>query len=320
MCPVFFSIPGPPVSVAVLICLVLGGGALLLEVLEQRRLGTYPATARLIVMPLLGIAIGVAVSLALHRWGPVAVRSWGTMLMLGFVLALLWAIHDSRDDDQIDADLLIDVTLAILIGAVIGSRLMAVALNWSDFAGQPADIFKVWEGGLSFHGGLIGGIVGAALSISRREVSFFRIADLLTPSIAIGYAVTRVGCFLNGCCYGIPGDVPWALPMPHIAGSGSPIIDRHPAQLYASLASIIIFGLLLLVRRHLRRNGHLFLMYLVFYSVGRFIVEFFRRGASAEAFAPIPALTVAQFASICIALAAGIVMLATRKPPRERTE
>ncbi|MFO8082584.1 MAG: prolipoprotein diacylglyceryl transferase [Armatimonadota bacterium] len=313
-----FSIPGPPAWVAVLICLVLGGGALLLEVLEQHRLGTYPATGRLIAMPLLGIAIGVAVSLALHQWGPVAVRSWGTMLMLGFVLALLWAIHDSRDDDEIDADLLIDVTLAILIGAVIGSRLMAVALNWSDFAGQPAEIFKVWEGGLSFHGGLIGGILGAALYISRREVSFFRIADFLAPSIAIGYAVTRVGCFLNGCCHGIPSDLPWAIGMPHAAGGLE--VARHPAQLYAAVGSMIIFGLLLLVRRHLRRNGHLFLTYLIFYSAMRFVVEFFRRGASAEVFAPIPALTVAQFASICIALAAGLVMLATRQPSRERAE
>jgi phosphatidylglycerol:prolipoprotein diacylglycerol transferase len=292
---------------------ILGGAALVLEFLEQRRLQMYPHLPRLIAMPLIGVAVGVVITIGLRHWGPVAVRAWGTMLMIGFVGGLLWAMWDTRDDEQIDPDLLIDVTLAILVGAVVGSRLMAVALNWGDFAGDPMEIFRVWEGGLSFHGGLLGGIVGAALYISHREVGFFRIADLLAPSIAIGYAFTRVGCFLNGCCHGAPSDLPWAIALPHIAGENGAIVARHPAQLYAALASLIIFGLLLLVRRYLRRNGHLFLAYLVFYSVGRFIVEFFRKGASAEPFGPIPSLTVAQFASICIAIAAGLTMLLTRK-------
>lgn len=318
MHPVLASIPGPPLWAAVLICAALGGIALLLEVLEQRRLGTYPKAGRLIVMPLIGIAVGAAVSLALHRWGPVAVRSWGTMLMIGFIAGLLWAIWDTRNDDEIDADLLIDVTLAILIGAVIGSRLMAVALNWADFVGEPTKVVKVWEGGLSFHGGLLGGMIGAGIYIARRQISYFRIADALAPSIAIGYALTRVGCFLNGCCHGAPSDLPWAVAMPYIANAGDPLIPRHPAQLYAALASMVVFGLLLLVRKHLHRNGHLFLTYLIFYSVGRFVVEIFRRSHSAEELGALPSLTVAQFASICIAVAAGAVLAATWKDPADR--
>ena len=162
----------------------------------------------------------------------------------------------------------------------------------------------------------MGGVAGCALYLSRRNVGFARMADALAPSITIGYAITRVGCFLNGCCHGTPSDLPWAIALPHIADHGAADVTRHPAQLYAALASLIIFGLLLLVRKHLRRNGHLFLAYLIFYSIGRFIVEFFRRGASAEPFGPIPSLTVAQFASICIAIAAGALMLATRKRSR----
>jgi phosphatidylglycerol:prolipoprotein diacylglycerol transferase len=294
--------------------------ALLLEVLEQRRLDTWPHLPRLILMPLIGVAVGVGISVGLNRFGPVAVRSWGTMLMIGFVGGMLWAMWDSRDDEDINADVLIDVTLAILIGAVIGSRLMAVALNLGEFASDPIEVFKVWEGGLSFHGGLIGGIVGCWLYVWRRRLSFRRLADLLAPSIAIGYAVTRVGCFLNGCCHGAPSDLPWAIALPHVAGTGEGGIPRHPAQLYAAIASLIIFGLLLLVRKYLRRDGHVFLMYLVLYSAGRFVVEFFRRGASAEASEIIPSLTVAQFASICIALGAGAVMVATRKPRAQASD
>ncbi len=312
MCPVLFSIPGPPLWAAILLSALLGGASLVLEIVEERRAGIYPNLPRLVVMPAVGVVVGAAISAALHRWGPVAVRSWGTMLMIGFSGGLLWAIYDTRDDEQIDADTLIDVTLAILVGAVLGARLLAVVLNWSDFSGNPADILKVWEGGLSFHGGLLGGIVGAALYISRREVSFFRVADLLTPSIAIGYAVTRVGCFLNGCCWGTPSDLPWAIPLPHISGPGDPTVPRHPAQLYAALGSMLIFGLLLVARRRLRVPGHLFLSYLIFYSAMRSVVEIFRRGASAEIYTPVPALTVAQFASIWIALAAAVIMLATR--------
>ena len=288
MCPVLFSIPGPPTWAAVLLCLIFGAAAFALEAHEQRRLGTWQNRPRLALMTLVGVAFAFAISFALRRWGPVPVRSWGTMLMVGFLAGLAWVIWDTRDDDDVDVDTLIDVTLAILVGAVLGSRLLAVALNWSDFAGRPEDILKVWEGGLSFHGGLVGGFGAAALYLWRRGMSIPRMADVLTPSVAIGYAFTRVGCFLNGCCHGSPRDLPWAIhltPLP---------------------------GMLLLIRGHLRRPGHLFLSYLILYSISRSIMEVFRAGASAEAFGPIPALTVAQFASICIGLGAAALMYATR--------
>ncbi len=121
-----------------------------------------------------------------------------------------------------------------------------------------------------------------------------------------------MGCFLNGCCHGSPSDLPWAIPLPHIPGNGLEGLPLHPAQLYGTLGSLIIFGLLLLIRGHLRRPGHLFLSYLILYSISRSIMEVFRAGASAEAFGPIPALTVAQFASICIGLGAAALMYATR--------
>ena len=183
MCPVLCQIPGPPAWAAVLLCLILGGAGLLLELYEQRRVGTWPNLPRLVLMPLIGVALGAGISLGLQRWGPVSVRAWGTMLMFGFIGGMAWALWDSRNDDEIDADTLIDVTLAILIGAVIGSRLLAVALNWGDFAASPIDVFKVWEGGLSFHGGLLGGIAGCGLYVWRRGLSFPRVADLLTPSM-----------------------------------------------------------------------------------------------------------------------------------------
>jgi phosphatidylglycerol:prolipoprotein diacylglycerol transferase len=312
MCPVLFSIPGPPTWAAVLLCLIFGAAAFALEAHEQRRLGTWQNRPRLALMTLVGVAFAFAISFALRRWGPVPVRSWGTMLMVGFLAGLAWVIWDTRDDDDVDVDTLIDVTLAILVGAVLGSRLLAVALNWSDFAGRPEDILKVWEGGLSFHGGLVGGFGAAALYLWRRGMSIPRMADVLTPSVAIGYAFTRVGCFLNGCCHGSPSDLPWAIPLPHIPGNGLEGLPLHPAQLYGTLGSLIIFGLLLLIRGHLRRPGHLFLSYLILYSISRSIMEVFRAGASAEAFGPIPALTVAQFASICIGLGAAALMYATR--------
>lgn len=310
MCPILFEIGAPPMWATIAIALVFGVIGLILGILDQREDGDRRSVnlLRALPMALAGVAVGAAVAFALQRWGPLQVRGWGTMLTVGFAAGLLWAIYDTRKDEQITVDLLVDLTLAILVGAIVGARLISAALNWPDFARDPLELLRVWEGGLSFHGGLLGGFLGAAIYIHRRPISMARVADMLTPSITLGYAITRVGCFLNGCCYGAPSDVPWAITLPHLSGHGE-IVPRHPVQLYATAASLVIFGLLLLIRRHLNRQGHLFLVYLILYSLARFGLEHFRRGVSGEIFAPLAPLTVAQFASALVALLAAILMV-----------
>ncbi|MGD9496730.1 MAG: prolipoprotein diacylglyceryl transferase [Armatimonadota bacterium] len=311
MCPTLFQVPALPAWAAAVLAVLLGGAGLLVDALEQRRARGAIDWRRAAAIALAGALVGLAVWYALSRWGPVQVRAWGTMLMLGFLVGMAWAVYDGREDRAISFALMVDLTLAILVGAIIGSRLMSVLLEWDAYVARPGAVLRVWEGGLSFHGGLLGGTIAGSLMLWRLGLSIPRMADLVAPSIALGYAITRIGCFLNGCCYGVPTDSAVGV---HFHFAGEADIARHPTQLYSAALSLLIFAILLAVRRRLHRPGHLALLYLVLYSAARFLVEHFRRGASAVVMHALAPLTYAQVASIVIALvAAGVILLDRRR-------
>jgi phosphatidylglycerol:prolipoprotein diacylglycerol transferase len=307
MRPVLAELGPLPPWVGAALAVALAALGVLLDLRERRRAGVQPvfAPARALALASAGAIAGLLLYALANYFAPIKVRSWGTMLMVAFAAGLWWMIRDARDSDDITADTLIDLTIVCLIGAVIGSRLMSVALNWGDFAGQPAALLRLWEGGLSFHGGLAGGLLAGGILVVRRRLGFGRMADLVAPGLAIGYAVARLGCFLNGCCYGAPTDLPWGVCFPAHARPGEPPVRVHPTQLYAAAMSLAVFGILIWVRPRLRRPGHLGLLYLMLYSAGRFVVEFWRRGATARVFAPLAPLTEAQAASTAIFVIAG---------------
>lgn len=302
MCPILFQVGPLPLWAAFVIAIVFALGAFAVELNEQRSRSRERNLPRAFGMAAMAALLGVGLWWGLWRWGPVQVRAWGTMLMIGFVAGMCWALWDGCNDDTISLDLMTDLTLVILIGAIIGARALSVILEWDSYAGHPASIWRVWEGGLSFHGGLLGGTLAGALLVWSRGLSVPRMADHLAPSVALGYAITRVGCFLNGCCYGAPTD---SIVGVHFPVLGEPGVARHPTQLYAAALSMVLFGVLLAVRSRMRRCGHLALLYLVLYSAARFFVEHFRRGATAVVYQPLAPLTIGQVASIAIALFAG---------------
>lgn len=320
MYPILLEIGPLPTWAAGVMVIAFGLAALALEAVDQRRAGNWPHITRLSVITMGGGLLGFGVWYALNRWGPLPVRAWGTLLMLGFLAGMLWALYDSRDDPAVDLDVMIDLTLVILVGAVIGARVLSVVLQWQQYAADTISVLEVWNGGMSFHGGLIGGTLAGVLYLRSRGLNVLKMIDLLTPSVTLGYAITRVGCFLNGCCYGAPTNLPWGVRFPVHHHE----VPHHPTQLYSAAAGVLIFGLLLAIRRRLRRPGHLMLVYLIAYSVARIIIEEFRRGASAEVFAPLAPLTVAQVASIAIGLLAAIVMVVdlrrARQVPSSSTE
>lgn len=315
MYPVLCQLGPLPGWAGVLMVVVFAAAALLVERGEQRRLGVWPDGRRAALVAVIAGAVGLLLWTALRLWGPMPVRAWGTMLMLGFLAGMGWALYDARRDEAVTLDLMIDLTLAILVGAIVGARLLSVALEWHSYAAGYGSPWRIWEGGLSFHGGLIGGTVAGIALIRRRGLSVPRMIDLLAPSIALGYAITRIGCFLNGCCYGAPTESGWGVHFPGL----DPALAYHPTQLYDAALTMVIFGLLLAVRGRLRRPGHLFLLYLILMSAARFGIEQLRRGASAEVLGPLAPLTYAQAASIAIAVAAGAWMLidARRARPGE---
>jgi phosphatidylglycerol---prolipoprotein diacylglyceryl transferase len=242
----------------------------------------------------------------LFRVGPIPIYAYGFMLMLAFVAGSAVAVRLAKQRG-IRSEQVLDLTAVILVASIVGARLLYVALQWSYFRENPSHVWRIWEGGLSFQGGLAAGLLAGLVYCRRQGLSFLRMGDVMAPGAALGYAIGRIGCFLNGCCYGAPTSLPWACQFhdPPITGPLTP--PSHPTQIYASLVNLGIFALLLLVWRRQRFTGQVLWSYLLAYAVYRFGIEFLRKGATAEVLAL--GMTHAQWASIGMALLAGGVLV-----------
>ena len=244
-----------------------------------------------------------------NRFAPLAIKSYGVMMLVGFAAGGIWMAY-AANEDNFGVPGVMDVVLAALVGGIIGSRIIYVLLNLHSFTGI-SDMFDLWAGGLSFHGGVAGGFLGVYLCCRWRGYNFLRIADLFGPGVALGYASARIGCFLNGCCHGTPTDLSWAVTFPSTGACTTPGIPVHPTQLYAAALSLIIFAILIWLRPHMKRPGHLLVTYLMLYSVMRFGLEFTRAGATARYLTEGFFMTEAQLASAIIFLLGGILLAAT---------
>ncbi len=263
---------------------------------------TGPRLAGTTIAVLAGAAV---VYVIVNRIAPVEIKSWGTMLVLGFGAAIWWMAQTVPREELSVADI-VDLALFVLVGSIVGARVVFVALNWSSFyAAAPASVLSVWEGGLSFHGGVGGALLSGGLYCRLRRKNLWRLADLVAPAIPLGYAITRVGCFLNGCCYGVRTALPWGVVFPDANIGGVPT-PRHPTQLYASVTNLVIFVILARMARRPHPTGYMFGMYLLLYSVYRFFIEFLRKGATAVVFEPLAPLTEAQVASLVIGVGAAV--------------
>jgi phosphatidylglycerol:prolipoprotein diacylglycerol transferase len=249
----------------------------------------------------------------LFKLGPITIYSYGFMLMLAFLAGTLVATRVARRRG-IAPDVVLDLVAYLLIAALIGSRALYVALHWHYFRDHLGEIGKIWTGGLSYHGGLLGGILAGAWFCWRKRLSFLAVADTLMPSLALGYAVGRVGCFLNGCCYGAPTTLPWAFRFHDPPVTGPLTAPSHPTQIYASLINLAIFALLWWMAMRKTRPGQVFFVYLGLYSIYRFGIEFLRKGYTAQVW--LGGLTQAQIGSLAlIAVAVALYAWVSRPAP-----
>jgi phosphatidylglycerol:prolipoprotein diacylglycerol transferase len=239
----------------------------------------------------------------LVQLGPLKVYSFGVMVMLGFIAAAWWATR-SGARRGIDSETVMDAALYIFIPAMVFARLLYVLLNLGEYHNL-AEVGMVWRGGMAFHGGLLGGVLGGMFFCWRRHISAWEMADVIAPGIALGYAIGRIGCLLNGCCYGRECHLPWAMRFPDLNYPGMQTPPSHPTQIYSSIAGLLIFAILVRVDAHRKYPGHVFLAFLVLYSGYRFAIEFFRAGVTAQVAAG--GETQAQIASLFIALIAACI-------------
>jgi phosphatidylglycerol:prolipoprotein diacylglycerol transferase len=242
--------------------------------------------------------------------GPLTIRWYGVMMAIAFI-AGLWTASRRGLREGIAAEKILDIGPWLIVGTIIGARTLHVVTYWrEEFAGRPFwEVFAVWNGGLVFYGGLMGASLAGILYARYKQIALWKLADVLAPSIPLGYVFGRIGCFLNGCCYGRACSLPWAVSYPPGNLNQAPTFPVHPTQLYDSILSLILYiGLAWLYRRK-KFDGQVFAAYLLCYAVTRSIVESFRGDYSAPHYHSALHLTPAQLISIGI-FAAGIALWA----------
>lgn len=225
----------------------------------------------------------------LFHLGPITVHSYGVLLIIGFLIGLWRAMRVSArrmiaepvgSPRRIHPDTVFDIGITGLIVGLIGARILFVALDWSAYSKHPVDALKVWEGGLSLHGGMLFGILYLIFFCRWKKVSLYALGDVCAVAWSIAYAVGRIGCLLNGCCYGAPTTLPWGVRFPDEQHPGSMTLPSHPTQIYASLFNLVFFFVLVQWERRPRRDGELFYAYIGMYGLYRGIVDIFRAGAT----------------------------------------
>ena len=194
----------------------------------------------------------------------------GLACLLGELL-LLWLAKR----EEIKWDVMLFLALAFLVGGLLGARL-AGQIRDSLILGKfvnPAE-----QKGLVSYGAFLGILIMGWIFARVEQISFWKLLDLVSPPAALGFSISRVGCFLNGCCFGRPTDLPWGVVYPQFShpwqAYGS--VPLHPAQLYAAIGNLILFGILLVLWGRNRFDGFIFLSWGVMYSVLRFVLEIFR--------------------------------------------
>ena len=172
--------------------------------------------------------------------GSLPVRWYGVMMALAF-LAGLWTATRRARLANVSGDVIADVTLWLMLGSIVGARLVYVTTYWKqEFAGGPfSEVFMIQHGGLVFYGGLIGATVTGIGYLAWKKLPVWNIADVLAPSIALGSVFGRIGCLLNGCCYGRACDLPWAIHFP--AGHETHGVAVHPTEIYDALLNLILY-------------------------------------------------------------------------------
>jgi len=209
-------------------------------------------------------------------FGSIKVTWYGIAVVCGFVVGL-WTASRRAIKDRITPEAVADLGLWLMIGGIAGARLWYVVEYWKDeFAGRSLwETVAVYRGGLVFYGGLAGATLATILYSRKRGLPLWKLADALAPSIALGHFFGRIGCFINGCCYGTHCTLPWAVHYNDVPYD-NPGQALHPVQLYEAALNIALYSLLARQYQRKRFDGETFAFYLLGYGIVRFTVEFFR--------------------------------------------
>ena len=237
--------------------------------------------------------------------GPVTIHGYGLMIGIGFLCCVLMGTYRAKKYDM-DKNAAIDIALLGVFIGFIGAKILYIIVEFDWFIRDPLAVLG--SEGFVVYGGIVAGVAAAIIYCRKRRLVFLEYFDLLAPTISVAQGFGRIGCFMAGCCYGreTSSFLGVIFPEGSIAPAGVPLL---PTQLFSAAGNFVIMGILIWYYKRRKHTGDVGAMYLLLYSVGRFIIEFFRsddRGAVAF-------LSTSQFLSIFIAAAAILMFFLDRR-------
>ncbi len=248
----------------------------------------------------------------------IPISAYGTMLSLSMIIGIYLTVRNGKKQG-LDELKVLTACLWGLIFLVVGARLFFIIQHYPRYLANPAKILQLWKGGLVFYGGFIGGIGAMVIYLRISRISVQKFLDAVTPCIPLGLFLTRVGCFLNGCCYGRLSELPWAVRYPQgsrvytgqlesqlIEATRELSLPVHPTQLYSSLNGLFLFLVITYWARHKRFDSELFWGFSLLYAITRFVLEFFRGDQSRTG---IFLLTIPQLTSIVLGILAIVFLI-----------
>ncbi len=256
----------------------------------------------------------------IFKIGHFELRSYGLLLAISFLLGIWLSVRRARARN-IDGEKIMDLSVVVILAAIIGARLLYVLFHLDEFAGHWTDTFNPFQSsgqvgiaGLTMLGGVVLAVISSLIYLKIQKLPVLKIADIVVPVFFLGEAITRIGCFLNGCCFGTPcehGLFCVTFPPDSAAGSIFQNTPLHPAQLYSSFYALIVFVTLMLLDRKRHYDGFLFFLFFILYGIGRFVIDFFRYYESSMVIATISDVPISlnQLLSFCfILLGAGLLI------------
>jgi phosphatidylglycerol:prolipoprotein diacylglycerol transferase len=211
----------------------------------------------------------------LFRLGGLTIYAYGFFIAMGFVFGLLLATLRARKAG-IPFERVVDLFFYTILSSILGSRILFVLIHFNFYRENPSHIFKIWEGGLVFYGGLILA-VGVSIGYMKwHRMPFWKLADLFSIPIALGLFWGRIGCFFAGCCYGKETVLPWGVVFKNPNSLALLNVPLHPTQLYEAASGLVLFFFLSWKEKRKAFDGQIFWLLILLYSVIRFFIEMLR--------------------------------------------
>ncbi len=254
--------------------------------------------------------------------GPLTVHMYGVMMALGFLMGIgNWILLGRRDGRS--TAFCTDLMFWVMVSGITGARVAYVLENWEYYAASPLTVFRIDQGGLVFYGGFIAAGAALVLYAKRHRQYLPGLLDFVMTSVPLAHAFGRIGCYLNGCCYGGVTGSRFGVCFPRhslawhtqvgeglLSADAARSLAVYPVQLYEAVFNVAVYGILVLLYKRRLRAGTVTAVYLILYAAGRFALEFFR-GDHGERLA-VGSFSIGQFVSVLILAAGTLIFLAVQ--------